>query len=363
MDYAFLRWIPAAQRRGTRCVTRDPARGRCGTTCLWRRPRIRRSHQLAAGRHRTRIHGGVSVCETFGELLGMPPWLAQFYNEMYERLPQTYANEWLMAFLEAIPVGANLDDLKSVLYAGLLFDPEIGVRQVCLADKQATTTIDAMRDRIDECIRRNRHDLLPAWFHDFNDPIDMIIERPLPFSVRMAYCCVQRITIDEAIPATYNAACARVGSLSRRELAEHKSKHGWLGIVPAWSILGAIVPWAGWARTTDHETQHQKVADFLVQKVAMLSGEPTPGAPPHLITRTRRRITPTGQAVVPASLPLASVPPFRTVWTRHVVAKVLAVVLGLLGGVMLAVAATGLLDVIEWVPGYRSPGPMVHQTS
>ncbi len=71
------------------------------------------------------IHGGEH--RRYETELGIPEWLAYLEDGLFEALPNEKAKEFPLRFLEAIPVGADLEIVYYKFCHWLLTDPEHGV--------------------------------------------------------------------------------------------------------------------------------------------------------------------------------------------------------------------------------------------
>jgi hypothetical protein len=58
--------------------------------------------------------------------LGLPTWLAYLEEGLFERMPETNAKTFPLRFLQAIPVGAELTQVRDKFQLWLLIDPEFG---------------------------------------------------------------------------------------------------------------------------------------------------------------------------------------------------------------------------------------------
>jgi len=57
------------------------------------------------------IHG--SNHKDYEKELGIPKWLAQLEDTIFENLPNNESKKWPVSFLEAINIGSNLDEIKA----------------------------------------------------------------------------------------------------------------------------------------------------------------------------------------------------------------------------------------------------------
>jgi hypothetical protein len=93
------------------------------------------------------IHG--SEHDKYETELGIPRQLAYLQDRIFEGLPLAEAKNFPLAFLTAIPVGANLSLVLPHFIVWLLSDPEHGTMRLCSErGKKATETVVALYQRI-----------------------------------------------------------------------------------------------------------------------------------------------------------------------------------------------------------------------
>ena len=99
--------------------------------------------------------------------LGLPEWLAKLEDVIFEGLPNGEAKKWPSQFLEAIPVGINLDKVKWKFCVFVLkenIERVLGLRDI--SDDLKKKVVDSVRGVLkvhESAIEKNRWDESAAW--------------------------------------------------------------------------------------------------------------------------------------------------------------------------------------------------------
>ncbi len=303
----------------------------------------------------------------FCEMLGFPEWIGQLYNFVYERLPEGVGNEWAVEFMQAIPVGCDLDELKLPLYRGLLADKEIGVRSACGSDGRVGAIIDDLLEGLVRC--RDPEDLralysrLEQECEKATRMTDVFADKEL--RPTCALFCADWIMVDLPTSAVLMAVSARVGCLSRIAAWWHIRRHGQEGLVAAvTTLLGG----EGFALRSDRETQYRRVAEFLVKEVSHIRSSAVATASAEEIERHRSALRevlwtgedPAGEYDPYQRINHPSIPNEQSRIWRHWAMRVTGLLARYLGWVMLMLGYSAILTVfssvilrimhVEWLP-------------
>src|SRR3990167_9343549 len=98
--------------------------------------------------------------------LGIPEWLARLEDTIFEGLPKADAMKWPEQFLEAIPVGVDLEPVKWKFCAYLMKENIDRVLALKISDDLKKEVVDAIRQSLavnEEAIRTGKWDESAAW--------------------------------------------------------------------------------------------------------------------------------------------------------------------------------------------------------
>ncbi|MBI5930410.1 MAG: hypothetical protein HY862_13955 [Chloroflexi bacterium] len=204
--------------------------------------------------------------ETFSQALDFPRWVSTFYEAMFESLSVKASNQWAVDFLQAIPIGSNLDDLKQALYKGLLIDPEIGIKNIRSASPEFVQLVEEFERGFFPFLIAEDYLIFAdeAWKKDIEEKIDLLANsNNIDFHVHCGLLMLGWMLIDKPIQAIVTCVSAHTALLPWSTAWIHKLRFGAADLGPA---LPTIAGGLGYAWMHEIELHYDKIARFIVNE-------------------------------------------------------------------------------------------------
>jgi hypothetical protein len=87
-------------------------------------------------------HSNDNQHEALSKQIGIPVWMAYLIDGIFEGLPEEQAKEFPVRFIEALPVGVDLEPVKHHFLYWLLADPEYGVIRFCMEEQEVKAAVE-----------------------------------------------------------------------------------------------------------------------------------------------------------------------------------------------------------------------------
>ena len=219
------------------------------------------------------LHGDQHLA--FEQQLGLPVFLAYIDEHIFERLPLEEARAWPLRFIEAVPVGVDLELVFPRFMHWLLSDPN-GMRQY--ANAETLPIIDslvAMYARRIEGVPFDQCAAESAW-SAATSAAESAAERAWSAARRTA-----RSAAESARSAAWSAAeCAASAAWSTAESAA--ASDVWSAMSAARSATESAAASAAWSTESAiwSAAEIRRQADYLIALLQSYESHPLTGLPP-----------------------------------------------------------------------------------